>query len=115
GSGKTTLARKLAQEMPAVRLCPDEWKASLGIDFFDEAARTRIEERLLALAWELLSLGQDVILEYGFWAESERAELRDTARKHGHRVELYFLDTPFEELVRRLAMRNAKAEHGAVP
>lgn len=29
GSGKTTLARRLAQERPAVRLCPDEWMSEL--------------------------------------------------------------------------------------
>ena len=39
GSGKTTLARKLAEEPHAVRLSPDEWLAGFGFDLFDEAAR----------------------------------------------------------------------------
>jgi predicted kinase len=115
GSGKTTLARKLAQEMPAIRLSPDEWKASLGIDYYDEVMRVRLERQLLRLAWELLGLGQDVILENGFWTRPEREELRTAARAKGYRVELRFLDVPFEELARRIAERNAKAEHGAVP
>ncbi len=115
GSGKTTLARKLAGEMPAVRLCPDEWKATLGIDFYDEVTRVRLEGRLIELAWQLLALGQDVILEFGFWGRSERDALRNKAREEGIRAELYFLDVPIEELVRRLAVRNAKAEHGTVP
>jgi predicted kinase len=42
GSGKTTLAVKLAAQAPAVRLCPDEWLRSLGIDLFDEAMRDRL-------------------------------------------------------------------------
>lgn len=115
GAGKTTVARKLAQEMPAIRLCPDEWKASLGIDYYDEVMREPLERQLLRFAWELLKLGQDVILENGFWTRPERDELRQTAKAQGYRVELYFLDVPFEELVRRITVRNAKAEHGTVP
>ena len=115
GSGKTTLARKMAGEMPAVRLCPDEWKATLGIDFYDEVARVRLEGRLIELAWELLALSQNVILEFGFWGQSERDALRNKAREENISVELYFLDVPIEELQRRLMMRNAKVEHGAVP
>ncbi|MGA5142327.1 AAA family ATPase [Streptomyces azureus] len=42
GSGKTTLATRLAREIPAVRLCPDEWMADLGIDLFDERTRDRL-------------------------------------------------------------------------
>lgn len=31
GAGKTTLARRLADEVPAVRLSGDEWMVALGI------------------------------------------------------------------------------------
>src|SRR5215203_2339590 len=113
GVGKTTLAHKLAREMPALHLCLDEWKASLGIDYYDEVMGGRLERRLLELAWELLELGHDVILEFGVWTRSERDELRETARRHNIHVELYYLDIPIEELARRLAKR--KAEHGVVP
>ena len=47
GSGKTTLARKLEREAPALRLCPDEWMAPLfGTDLpLDEldSHRTPVE------------------------------------------------------------------------
>lgn len=114
GAGKTTLARKLAREMPAVRLCPDEWKANLGIDFRDEAKRERLERCFIELTWELLAYGQDVILEFGFWGRSERDALRTKARSEKVGVELYFLDVPVTELARRLNLRNARAEHGTV-
>jgi adenylylsulfate kinase-like enzyme len=67
GSGKTTLAKRLEHEIPAVRLCPDEWMADLGIDLFDERTRDRLETRFWDHARELLRLGQTVILEFGFW------------------------------------------------
>src|SRR3954467_11932695 len=80
GSGKTTLAKQLAQQMRAVRLSPDEWKHALGIDYYDEAARLRLEDQLWNLTQELLVLGQSVILENGFWAREEREELRLAGR-----------------------------------
>jgi predicted kinase len=46
GAGKTTLARRLEQELPAIRLSPDEWIADLGVDFYNEAFRDRLERRL---------------------------------------------------------------------
>jgi predicted kinase len=87
GSDKTTLAVRLAQEARAVRLSPDEWKHGLGIDYYDEAARLRLEARLWMLAQELLALGQSVIMENGFWAREERDELRLAGRVLGVTVE----------------------------
>ena len=58
-----------------MRLCPDEWKHDLGIDYYDEAGRVRLEQRLWQLGQELLGFGQSVILENGFWAREERDEL----------------------------------------
>ena len=40
GSGKTTVARELAN-VGAIRLCSDEWMAALEIDLYDEAYRRR--------------------------------------------------------------------------
>ncbi len=115
GSGKTTFAKKLAPQVPAVRLCPDEWKHDLGIDYYDEQGRVRLEDRLWRLAQELLTLGQSVILENGFWARGERDELRLGARKLGAAVELHYLEAPVEELWRRLQLRNDEARPGVVP
>jgi predicted kinase len=106
GSGKTTLATRLAGSLPAVRLCPDDWLRGLGIDLFDEPARARLEAVLSAHAHELLRHGVHVVLEFGFWSRAERDEQRLAARALGAPVELRYLDVPFEVLVRRLAARN---------
>jgi predicted kinase len=115
GSGKTTLARQLAPRLGAVRLSPDEWKHDLGIDYYDEPARVRLERRLWVLARELLALGQSVVMEHGFWAHEERDELRLAARELGVAVELHVLDVPVEELWRRLEVRNALGAAGTAP
>ena len=115
GAGKTTLARQLARELPAVRLCPDEWMADLGIDLFDAETRDRLEGVFWRHAQELLRLGQSVILEFGFWGRAERDEKRAGARALGARVELRYLDVPLEELWRRIERRNAAGGRATAP
>jgi predicted kinase len=105
GSGKTTLARRLAASVPAVRLCPDEWMASLDVDLFDEAFRDRLERRMWSHAQDLLRLGVNVILESGMWLRSDRDEKRVGARALGAAVELHYLDLPLDELARRVSGR----------
>jgi len=109
GSGKTTVAKRLAEAVPAVRLCPDDWMAELGIDLFDVATRVRLERAFWQLAQDLLRLGQSVILESGFWLRSDRDEKRLGARALGAAVELHYLDVPLDELCRRLEIRNGEA------
>lgn len=115
GSGKTTFAKQLALEVRAVRFSPDEWKHDLGIDYYDEEGRVQLEAQLWLLGQELLTLGQSVILENGFWAREERDELRLAGRTLGVAVELHYLEAPVEELWRRLELRNEEAEPGTVP
>jgi predicted kinase len=109
GSGKTTLATRLAARVPAVRLCPDDWLRGLGIDLFDEAARGRLEALMWEHTQELLASGLSVVLEFGFWARSERDEKRSWARSCGVGVELRFVDAPLPELLRRVEARTAAA------
>ena len=110
GSGKTTLSRKLAQEIPAIRFCPDEWMQDLGVSLWDGEFRDNLEGRFWKLGKELLGLGQSVILEYGFWAKSERDDKLDAGRALGVGVELHFLDPSVEELKARLEKRGMEGD-----
>src|SRR5581483_1333517 len=98
GSGKTTRAKELQQNLRAVRFCPDEWMNVMDIDVWDGEARERIEKLQWKLAQELLTLGHNVVIEWGTWARSERDALRIGARALGAAVELHFLDAPIEVL-----------------
>ncbi len=106
-SGKTTLARELADAYGAVRLNPDAWELALGVDPFDGDFQARLEAEFARLTERLLTLGTSVILEWGFWARSERDAKRDLGRSLGAAVELRFLDVPYDELVRRVVDRHA--------
>ncbi len=111
-SGKTTLARKLEIERSALRLTPDEWHVRLfGQDADDpehDARHTWIEVLLWSIARRALELGTNVVLDFGFWTREEREDFRRRAKELGAASEVHFLDAPEEELLRRLATRNAQ-------
>ncbi|MBI1297825.1 AAA family ATPase [bacterium] len=105
GSGKTTLAKRLAESLPAVRLAPDEWMDTLAIDLYDEESRARIEALQWKLGQDLLKLGLTVIIEWGTWGRSERDTLREGARKLGAAVELHYLSAHPDILFERIQHR----------
>jgi predicted kinase len=106
GAGKTTRARELAEQRPGVRLSPDDWMTGLGADLFDQPFRARLEATLWTHAQDLLRHGLTVILDFGFWSQSERDEKHAFARSLGIPAELHYLHAPLDELVRRLDIRN---------
>ena len=114
-SGKTTLARRLAPKVRAIRLDKDQWTTQLGLDVWDDEFRVRLERQLWALTQELLAQGQSMILEWGHWARVERDEKRLGARALGVGVELHYLDAPLGELIDRAQRRNASGEWSASP
>ena len=109
GSGKSTLARQLASNVPAIRLCTDEWQAALNISHSDETFHDLLEDQLWSFAKDLIGLDQSVIFEKGLWRRSERDKKRREARELGVDIELHYFDVPVYELTRRLEIRNAQA------
>lgn len=115
GAGKTTVAKRLEREHHALRLTPDEWLRELfpqektGVG---AAIRAAIEELHWSTALRALEIGCNVVLDYGLWGRSERDRFRSEARALGAQVVLCFLDPPREELIRRLAARNADLPAG---
>lgn len=105
GSGKTTLARRLAAERDAHRFTKDELVLALGGDLYDDELRERVEAALIELAFELLAAGRSCILDSGLWSREERDALRLRARAQGVRVELHVLDVAPDELLRRVGRR----------
>lgn len=112
GSGKTTCAKRLESELPALRLTPDEWiellyGSELTLAQLD-AARLPVETLLWSVGLRALELGTNVVQDFGVWSRAERDQFRRQAWEAGATTELVFLDVPLDELWRRLEARNAE-------
>lgn len=110
GAGKTTLAKQLEQELPAVRFSPDEWIAPFLKDRDDREEMDRLRGPVERLQWQtaqaLLAMGVSVILENGFWPREERLDYLQTARKAGIPVFIHYLEVPKDVLMERIVKRN---------
>jgi predicted kinase len=115
GSGKTTLAKRLADDRHALRLTKDEWMWAIGSSPWDAPTQEKVERELWRLAQDVLRLGLSVVLDFGLWARAERDEMRSTARRLGVHVELHYVEAPLDELWRRIDERNSEPPWLAAP
>ncbi|MFZ4508448.1 MAG: AAA family ATPase [Fimbriimonas sp.] len=123
GSGKTTLAKRLEQEPPALRLTLDDWMVPLFGQAICEPntlerwnqAHDRVERLQWQVAERALTLGVDVVLDFGVWSREEREAYRRRANELGARSELIFLDVPLGTLVERVRARNENDEERVYP
>ncbi|HIS76179.1 MAG TPA: ATP-binding protein [Candidatus Merdivicinus excrementipullorum] len=114
GSGKTTYTREHAKEWNALVLTPDVWHTALFGDDFSgadssgehDARHSRIEELMWKTAGDLLAMGVNVALDFGFWAKSERQGLRRWAESLGAGCRVHYMNVPLEEILARLERRN---------
>ncbi|NUR96959.1 MAG: ATP-binding protein [Kribbellaceae bacterium] len=91
GVGKTTAARRLAEQLGILRLTPDEWMAPL-FGHNDAAGRRDIlEGRLIWVAHQVLRSGASVVLDFGCWSPQERYAIRTIAGLAGADFELRYL------------------------
>ncbi len=112
GAGKTTFSKKLEIETGAVRITKDEWSIRLiGNDpTIDGCAEwdAKIIDLSRSMAFQLIEKGVDVIIDEGFWAKTERAELIQKIESLGAKTVLYYVDTPIVTIRKRLLERNTK-------
>ncbi|MGQ0431493.1 MAG: AAA family ATPase [Microthrixaceae bacterium] len=108
-AGKTTLARQLAAELPAVRLSRDEWMLRLFGGRFDDPAYVERLAPCTALMWdvalEIVGSGSSVILDWNFWSRDRRADARHRAGAAEVGIVLHWLDLPVDEAVQRARLR----------
>ena len=110
GSGRTTLALRLARELPAVRFNPDEWRHNLGLPA-TPLAFERIESLQWQMAQNLLRLGNHVVLEFGSDTRYERNSRTRRATELGATAEVLHLEADHATLVARLSARPDAAAH----
>ncbi|MGQ0432274.1 MAG: AAA family ATPase [Microthrixaceae bacterium] len=108
-TGKTTLARRLATDLSAVRLSRDEWMLRLHGGRFDDP--TYLErlgpctDLMWDVAFEITAAGSSVILDWNFWSRDRRSDAHARAHAHGISVVVHWVDVPLEVAVERAAQR----------
>jgi predicted kinase len=95
GSGKTTLARRLALETKGVYFSLDEWMLTL---YKQPMSREEFDDRLdrccgmiWSVAKQVLSANIDVILDFGFWKREQRLQFRKLTETASVLHNLYYM------------------------
>lgn len=109
-AGKTTFSRTLEVKTSAIRFTLDEWIVKLyghnpPADKFAEYS-DRVCNLIWQLTEQLLDLGQDVILDFGFWSRADRDEARKFAQSVNAEVKLYSIYCSDEVMKQRTKLRN---------
>ncbi|MEQ9693197.1 ATP-binding protein [Shimia sp. SDUM112013] len=115
-SGKSTLARRLAEPPATVVIAEDDWLSTLYgpemqtlNDYVTYSARLR--ERMTVHVVDLLRAGLSVVLDFGANTLESRAWLHDVLKDSGCDHVLHYLDVPTETCRARLHRRNAEGRH----
>ena len=116
GAGKTTYARRLADELGGVRFSIDEWMTALfwqdspqPIEFEWTIERVRrCEAQIMATARQLVSRGVPCILDLGFTTREHRDRFRAFAAEAGLTAAVHFIDIPADERWLRVDRRNTE-------
>jgi predicted kinase len=114
GSGKTTFARHLERDIPAIRFSHDEWMTRLygnnpPAEHFADFYR-RVYQQVEEIWLRCLELGVDVVLDFGFWSREERDATRAKVSGLGAHARLYQLACPEDEAWQRIEKRNANLQ-----
>jgi predicted kinase len=110
-SGKTTRAREIEAEAPALRLTPDEWMIPLFGESEADGKRAVLEGRFIWLALQALREGANVILDFGVWTKNERLALRSLAAGVGASCQLEYFEIDEAEQKRRCEGRAVSQPH----
>ncbi len=115
GAGKTTLARRIAEDEGILRLTPDEWMAPLFRHSDANGRRDILEGRLIWVAHEVLRSGASVILDFGCWSPDERYAIRMVAESVGARFDLRWVTLDEAERRERATTRWRTAPETTFP
>lgn len=114
-SGKSTYANKLRTENKAVLLSVDEITLALfGRDAGEnhDTYVERSEKYLFKKSIEIVDMGINVVLDWGFWTKSERDFAKEFYRSHKIDCEFHYIDISDETWRRNLEKRNAEILSG---
>ena len=103
-AGKSTLARKLKDELNAVILNSDE--LTLALPFNHDDTYPVIKPYLWRKAAEIVRAGANVVLDFGFWSRADRDEAKAYFAQAGIELEWHYVSVTDEEWRRNISSRN---------
>ena len=109
-AGKSTLAGKLRDELPAVILNSDE--LTLAIPFEHDVLYPIIKDYLMRKAVEIVRAGANVVLDFGFWSRADREDAKVFFANAKVELEWRYVSVTDEAWRRNIASRNEKVLRG---
>ncbi|MEC0091113.1 AAA family ATPase [Paenibacillus macquariensis] len=109
GSGKSTYAKTLKERHQAMILSCDDLMLSLFEEELGDQHQRILRKSsayLYHLAEELVSIGVNVVLDFGYWSRKERTEVRRHFSSKGITTELHYINTPDIQIQQQLHRRN---------
>ena len=107
GFGKTTIAKRLEKELPAVRFTHDEIMLQhygRNPDNFQEKYQ-EVDSFIRNESIKFLNKGLDVILDYGFWSKEKRKEYKEWGKAHTPNIIFHAVVCDIEIAKRRVLER----------
>ena len=111
GAGKTTFARKLEKEKNALRITKDEWIVKIfGNKITSDKNFEKYDQDITKLAtdiaFKILRSGGDVIIDEGFWARSQRDDIKKKIIQLRAKPFLYYVECSIEKMRERVVNRS---------
>ena len=111
GFGKTTIAKSLAENIPAVCLTHDDYMVALyGRNLPEAEFRENyklVDNMLWDIARQIIRCQTDVIMDYGFWSKEKRAEAYKKAFEITPKVVFHNVLCDMQTAKKRLLNRSA--------
>jgi predicted kinase len=114
GFGKTTVAKRLAQDLPAVRLTNDEFMKKLygrnpTVELFKEYY-DRIDGLIWDLTSQIIKAGANVIIDSGFWSKEARTTSFNRAKEITENVVFHKIECDME-IAKKRALRRTDSNN----
>lgn len=114
-SGKTTYARRMMAQKPALLLSVDEITLAVAPVLPPEnhdPATVLVKQYLLQKAQEILAAGLDVIFDWGFWKAADRREMEAALTDKGIDHVWHYIDVSEARWASQIAKRNEAVRRG---
>lgn len=116
GSGKSTYAQNLKSNGNAFILSYDDLMLILFDDCIGRTKHqdmvSRCKKFLFGQALQLLDMNIDVVLDFGFWSQSERYETKKFFNDKRIPLKLIYINPPYDTISRNLENRNNSIDKG---